>query len=596
MEFIETIEVVSENGARFRYHCPLKVVRNMQSNASHYSPQFALGDHAWRIHLQRRAAAASNEGFLSIHLQSCTNVPVVAQFKLILRCCEDPPSSKAHTFRCPFKKSGSAWGMNEFIPIWRLLQRENGFAYEDAASGALYFDIDVLLKIVEAGNNNYGVGGLDTSMQRGRSSSPPVHSTSYRDPKHAILRMRSPTEYNRGTGATRSASLRGRLIVAPEKSPSVAAGQAAARAPLLYPFEHLEAVTDMTFDIQGVRVKAHRCVIAARMRPLLPEHVLPLQPGCVVAIAVSVDVFSAFLQYVYTEEYPQQGVLPPEALLDLYLLSYACEFYDLSGVCLTFVRPLLSHENILSIALTRYNAGDDVLNALYLRVLLENYDFLIQDPKFEEIPGHLFRRLSLIMRDKEPVPQVTIPPSKNTLGRQLGWLAESGEYSDMELVVGPKHLIVKAHRYILASRCILFSQAINPRSSVAVPPFTASEFDFSQRSWQKLLTGIYRHHLEYYRDFSAEDVAIVFKMHSVFGMDGHLKKEADEAFNYQNALRLLIYAVKHQVPELHERAISYVASNFTALIQEDPQAWELISELPQHAVVTLFRTVVEGRQ
>ncbi|RNF27166.1 uncharacterized protein Tco025E_00603, partial [Trypanosoma conorhini] len=583
------------NGARFRYHCPLKLLRNMPLDASHYSPQFAVGEHVWRLHLQRRAAAASDEGFLSIHLQSCSNVPVVAQFKLILRCFEDPQSSKAHTFRCPFKKSGSAWGMNEFILIWRLLQQENGFVYEDAASGALYFDIDVLLKILEASSNSHGVGVLDTNVLNERSSSPPVLSTLHQDPKHAFLRMRSPLEH-RGAGATRSASSRGRLIVAPEKSPSVAAGQAVVRAPLLYPFEHLEALTDMTFDIQGVRMKAHRCVVAARMRPLLPDHVLPLQTGCVVAIAVTVDVFSAFLQYVYTEECPQQGVLPPEALLDLYLLSSACEFYDLSGVCLTFVRPLLSHENILSITLTRYNAGDEVLNALYLRVLLENYDFLIQDPKFEEIPGHLFRRLSLIMRDKEPVPQVAIPTSRNTLGRQLAWLAESGEYSDMELVVGPRHLIVKAHRYILASRCILFSQSINPRSTVAVPPFTAPEFDFSQRSWQKLLVGIYRHHLEYYRDFSAEDVAIVFKMHGVFGMDGQLKKEADDAFNYQNALRLLIYAVKHQVPELHERAISYVASNFNALIQSDPQAWELIAELPQHAVVALFRTVVESQR
>ncbi|KAF5222457.1 hypothetical protein ECC02_004497 [Trypanosoma cruzi] len=595
MESIETVEVVSENGARFRYHCPVKLLRNMSLDASHYSPQFTVGGYTWRLHLQRRATAASGEEFLSIHLQSCTNAAVVAQFKLLLQCYEDPPSSKGHIFRCTFKKSGSAWGMNEFIPMWRLIQQENGFVYEDEGSGALYFDIDVLLKIVDANGQSYGNGGFETNVLPGRSSSPPAQFNFHQDPNRALSRMRSPMEY-RGVGPTRSTSARGHLIVAPENGFIVGGGQAVVRAPLLYPFEHLEALTDMTFDIQGVRMKAHRCVIAARMRPLLPENVLPLQPGCVVTIAVTADVFSAFLRYVYTEECPQQGVLPPEALLDLYLLSSACEFYELSGVCLNFVRPLLTNENILHITLTRYNAGDEVLNALYLRVLLENYDFLIQDPKFEEIPGHLFRRLSLILRDKEPVPQVTIPTSKNTLGRQLAWLAESGEYSDMELVVGPKHLIVKAHRYILASRCVLFSQAINPRSSVAVPPFTAAEFDFSQRSWQKLLIGIYRHHLESYRDFSAEDVAIVFKMHSVFGMDGHLKREADEAFNHQNALRLLIYAVKHQVPELHERGISYVASNFNALIQNDPQAWELVSELPQHAVLALFRMVVESQR
>ncbi|KEG11387.1 hypothetical protein DQ04_02681100 [Trypanosoma grayi] len=592
MDSLETVEVISDTSARFRYHCPANVVREMTLDGSHYTPQFGVGGLMWRLHLQQRRSAQTEENFLAVHLQSCSSEAVVAQFRLTLLCYEDPPASKSHTFRCSFNKSGSAWGMNHFIPIARLLRPESGFLYVDESTGLRYFGIEVTLKIVDAGGGGGGVG--DRSISRIRSSSPSAQSIQFHDPGRSLLRMRHTAENTNGSTA-RSVSTVRRLGGAPVRSPSSGGTLHAVRAPLLYPFEHLEGLTDMSFDVQGVRVGAHRCVVAARMRPLLPEHVLPLQPGCIVAIAVPLDVFSAFLRYVYTEEAPEQGVLPPEALLDLYLLSAACEFYDLCGSCLKFVRPLLSPENILPIVLTRYNAGDEVLNALYLRVLLDNYDSLIQDPQFEEIPGHLFRRLSLILRDKEPVPQVAIPASKNTLSKQLAWLAESGEYSDMELVVGPKHVVVKTHRYILASRCILFSQAMNPRSSIAVPPLTSAEFDFSQRSWQKLLTGIYRHHLESFRDFSAEDVAIVFKMHNIFGMDGQLKKEADDAFNYQNALRLLIYAVKHQVLELHERAIIYVASNFSALIRNDPQAWELISELPQHAVVTLFRTVVENQ-
>jgi hypothetical protein len=368
------------------------------------------------------------------------------------------------------------------------------------------------------------------------------------------------------------------------------------RAPLTYPFEHLESLCDMSFDVQGVRVKAHRCVIGARMQPLLPEQMLPLQVGCIVAIAVPLDVFTTFLRYVYTEEYPESGVLPPESLLDLYLLAAACEFYDLSAVCIRYVRPLLTPENILPIVLTRYNAADEVLTSLYLHVLLDNYDVLIQDRQFEEIPGHLFRRLSLILYRKETVPNAPIPPMKNTLGKQLAWLAESGEYSDYDWVVGPQQYTVHAHRFILACRCVLFSQALNPRSPAPLPSFTTTEFDFSLRSWQKLLLGMYRRHLDTARDFSAEDIAIIFKMQHVLVMDGQLKREADEAFNNSNALRLLIYAVKHQIPELHERAINYVASNFNAMIRNDPQAWELISELPQTAVVSLFRTVTEHQQ
>lgn len=368
------------------------------------------------------------------------------------------------------------------------------------------------------------------------------------------------------------------------------------RASLTYPFEHLESLCDMSFDVQGVRVKAHRCVIGARMQPLLPEQMLPLQAGCIVAIAVPLDVFTTFLRYVYTEEYPESGVLPPESLLDLYLLAAACEFYDLSAVCIRYVRPLLTPENILPIVLTRYNAADEVLTSLYLHVLLDNYDVLIQDRQFEEIPGHLFRRLSLILYRKETVPNAPIPPMKNTLGRQLAWLAETGEYSDYDWVVGPQQYTVHAHRYVLACRCVLFSQALNPRSPAPLPAFTTTEFDFSLRSWQKLLLGMYRRHLDTARDFSAEDIAIIFKMQHVLVMDGQLKREADEAFNNTNALRLLIYAVKHQIPELHERAANFVASNFHAMIRNDPQAWELISELPQTAVVSLFRTVTEHQQ
>ncbi|EPY30809.1 hypothetical protein AGDE_09255 [Angomonas deanei] len=367
----------------------------------------------------------------------------------------------------------------------------------------------------------------------------------------------------------------------------------AVRATLTYPFDHLESLCDMSFDVQGVRVKAHRCVIAARMRPLLPDPMLPLQVGCIVAIAVPLDVFTTFLKYVYTEDYPDAGVLPAESLLDLYLLSAACEFYDLSSTCLKFVKPLLTAENILPIVLTRYNAADEVLTALYLNILLEFYDALIQDKQFEEIPGHLFRRLSLILARRETVPAAPIPAMKNSLGKQLAWLAETGEYSDVEWTVGPQHYTIRAHRYILASRSIAFSQAFNPRNPAPLPSFTTNDFDFSLRSWQKLLCGMYRRHLEAARDFSAEDIAIVYKMHNTLGLDGQLKREADEALSRTNALRLLIYAIKHAIPELQEKAMTFVATNFTAMAKEDPQVWELISELPQAAIVSLFRTVTE---
>lgn len=657
MESVEAVEVFSDSSARYRYRVPVSVIRELQYEGSRYSAEFDVGGALWRFHIQERAA--DGQRFLALHLQSCTPGAINAHFKLTAVCMRDPLGSRSKTFNCTFKKAGSAWGLHQFITMDQLLQPEGGFVYTVQETGTRCVDFEVTLQVktgrdnertppvrsatrsmtptrsmgsaMHAGGNGGGMGARP-SPSRGPSVRPNVmgdHNgaaagmdrTAY-PPARGSPGALVPMETSMGPSQQRGGSVavgprrgyyndpnNGQLVVVENASnvsgsmgrpgsaaPMNGASSHHVRASLTYPFEHLESLCDMSFDVQGVRVKAHRCVIGARMQPLLPEQMLPLQVGCIVAIAVPLDVFTTFLRYVYTEEYPESGVLPPESLLDLYLLAAACEFYDLSAVCIRYVRPLLTPDNILPIVLTRYNAADEVLTSLYLHVLLDNYDVLIQDRQFEEIPGHLFRRLSLILYRKETVPNAPIPPMKNTLGKQLAWLAESGEYSDYDWVVGPQQYTVRAHRYILACRCVLFSQALNPRSPAPLPAFTTSEFDFSLRSWQKLLLGMYRRHLDTARDFSAEDVAIIFKMQHVLVMDGQLKREADEAFNNSNALRLLIYAVKHQIAELHERAINYVASNFNAMIRNDPQAWELISELPQTAVISLFRTVTEHQQ
>ncbi|CAG9576569.1 conserved hypothetical protein [Leishmania major strain Friedlin] len=640
MESVEAVELFSEHSARYRYRVPVSVIRELPYEGSHYSAEFNVGGWFWRFHIQERSAEAQR--FLALHLQSCTPGAVSVHFKLTAVCMRDPLQSRSKTFNCTFKKAGSAWGLHQFIAIEQLLRPESGFVYMVQETGTRCVDFEAVLQVDNGSGNGRappvrsatrsvtptrsvvgaGVAGTNGGQilpSRGPSVRPvgrrgggtPLGRSgrmSYspgRVGTSALVPMEGSVDR---PGASAGAAVRrgfysdpnGGQMMTLDSASTIGgdgggrgAGSAVVRAPLAYPFAHLEILCDMSFDVQGVRVKAHRCVIGARMQPLLPEQMLPLQVGCIVAIAVPLDVFTTFLRYVYTEEYPESGVLPPESLLDLYLLAAACEFYDLGAVCIRYVRPLLTPENILPIVLTRYNAADEVLTSLYLHVLLDNYDILIQDRQFEEIPGHLFRRLSLILYSKETVPNALIPPMKNTLGKQLAWLAESGEYSDYEWVVGPQQYAVHAHRYILACRCVLFSQAMNPRSPGPLPPFTTNEFDFSLRSWQKLLMGMYRRHLDTARDFSAEDIAIIFKMQQVLIMDGQLKREADEAFNNTNALRLLIYSVKHQIPELRERAISYVARNFSAMIRNDSQAWELISELPQAAVVSLFRTVTE---
>lgn len=615
MNSVEVVEVYSDYSALFRYRFPLAVLRSLRLDGSHYSPEFEIGGRSWRFHIGRRLG--EEEPFVSLHLQSCSPGSVVVHFKLSVVCIRDPLRSKSKTFQCTFKKAGSAWGLHQFIAMEHLFSADKGYMYIADETGEKVIDLEVLLQI----QNSQETPGSRPRASQNLRDRRMEEKNDFRNPSIPRRSVSGPVNYPviaNGRSPSLGASPRMTRLgtpnafqngvesrVAPYQGYSRSAYRDPAvqenvvrnpfpRAALSYPFEHLEALCDMTFDVQGVRVKAHRCVIGVRMKPLLPEQMLPLQVGCVVAIAVPLEVFTTFLRYVYTEEVPERGVLSAESLLDLYLLSSACEFYDLCDVCLQFVRPVLTVNNILSVVLTRYNAADDVLTALYLQVLLDYYDVLIQDPKFEEIPGHLFRRLSLILYQKETIRPATVPPMKQSLGKQLSALAESAEYSDIEWPVGPQKYLIRGHRFILASRSMAFAQAMNPKQPTPLPNVTTADFDFSLRSWRKLLIAIYQRHLDTDVDFSAEDVTIVFKMHTVLGLDGQLKNEADSAFSHQNALRVLVYAVKHQLSDLHDRAMHYVASNFAAMARSDPQVWELINELPQPAVVNLMRCVTEG--
>lgn len=594
---LELQESYSDRCQLYRYRLPVEVVEGLQYEGSKYSPEFQIAGVPWRLHLQHRTDKDTDEVYLAIHLQCLGSTGAYGHFRLTV-CNRDPQAAKGKTFHCQFKKSGSAWGLHHFIPLSKLLSHEHGFIDEvqDGRRISRYVVIDVVINVLEAGaDGSFALGSLPQGSRSFGAPIPPQHAyggSAYHDPHRSSLpqtQSRSPAPFHQQQTPSMPSQQQGLMVVQDPANPNHI------KAPLVFPFEHLEGLCDMWFDVNGVRIKAHRCVIAARMAVLIPDEMLPLQEGTTISIADSVDVFTAFLRYVYTEDYPEQGVLRPEALLDLYLLAARCEFYDLCGVCLKYVRPLLNANNILPIVLTKYSTGDEVLNALYLRVLLDNYDVLIQDRTFEEIPGHLFRRLSLILREKERLPAVTIAQTRNTLGRQLAALAESGEYADYEIKLG-EDAYIPAHRYILASRSVVYSHAFSPKGGASREPiFDGPDNTFSFRAWQKFLVSLYRRTLgDLMKDLSAEDIALLFKMHVQLTLDGQLKREAELAVTPDNALRVLIYAVKHNVSELKDRAMVYVASNFNLLVRNDPQAWDLIGELPQPAVCSLFRTVTEA--
>ena len=675
---LEVLERFTETCSLLRYTLPADTIEALQHEGSRYSPEFEVGGIVWRLHFQHRPDAATNEMYLAVHLQCLSPSGAYAHFRLTV-CNADPAASKAKTFHCHFKKTGSAWGLHQFIPLDRLLNSEFGFLEEAMEAGRMgarptvvrRMVLDVVINVLEASaegayslgtlpqsSKTFGTRGAQQQQQRMqsqqqqqqqgngsvapshhhnsqqqqqilgpngndfRSVSNPYNVNPYGQQQQQQQQGRGGPYYNgsqpqqqygnnngggvlssygggpRDASATPSHALSG---AGGGGMPNITAidplSPQHVKAPLMYPFEHLEVLCDMWFDVNGTRVKAHRCIIAARMGVLLPAEIMPLQEGVTVAISDSVDVFLPFLRYVYTEDYPEQGVLRPESLLDLYLLAARCEFYDLCGVCLKYVRPLLNADNILPIVLTKFSVGDEVLNALYLRILLDNYDTLIQDKMFEEMPGHLFRRLSLILREKERLPAVNIPQTRNTLGRQLAALADTGEYADYEIRIG-HDAYLPAHRFILASRSVAYSLAFGPKGG-REPVFysdVAETVTFSHGGWQKFLAALYRRTLgESVKDLSAENIALIFKMHALMTLDGQLKRECELAVNATNALRVLIYAVKHSADELRDRAMAYVSSNFHTLVRNDPQAWDLIGELPQPAVVLLLRTITEAQ-
>lgn len=548
-------------------------VEDLNHVSSKYSPEFNVAGATWRIHIQQRTESTTQVNFLAVHLQCLTQDPLgtYAHFKLTV-CNANPDAAKDKTFHCHFKKYGSAWGLHHFIQMDRLLAPTGGFIDygpndHDNSPGRRRHSaivVDALIRVLlPQSDGTYAVSQL------------PFHSSGM-----------PPSSASAVIGQAASAPVSARGIPSASQQPSNPPP-----APLQFPYE--DTLCDVTFALTGghVAVRAHRCVIAARAPRLFPaEGQVP--PGATVTVGAVPEVFKAFLKYLYTEETPERGVLRPEYLLDLYLTAVEHELFHLAENCITQVTPMLTYENILPIILSRYSATDDTLNTLYLRVLASGYDRLIEDEHFESLPGTLNRRLSLVMRGKEQLPPIVFPRPKGNLASHLVLLAESGAYSDFEFVLAD-NTTLKGHSVILASRSINFNHAFYQRAPV--PSFNDKEYNFSSSAWQKALTAMYRGSLDpSTRDVTPEDVALLWKLTDAIGLDGRLRRESEVFVGQQTATRLLVLAEKHNVPKLREVALRMATATFVERQRAEPAVWDVVAELPQPALLALFRAVLEG--
>jgi hypothetical protein len=574
------------------FRLPVADVQDLAHVNSKYSDEFLVGGVSWRIHVQQRAEPASKTVFLAIHLQCLTQDPrgTFAHFKLTV-CNVNADQSKEKTFHCQFKKYGSAWGLHHFIELERLLDPNAGFIdYSAAEDGRFAYDlhstgrsggqvtpvihVDALIRVMQPeADGTYALANL------------PAYK---RTPALGGLGMGSAysSPAGRSTGGGLGASAR-----SGGGGGGVMTVQAPAVAPLQYPYD--DALCDMTFALQGdVGMKAHRCVIACRAPRLIPDDLQPLPDGALVSVDASVEVFRCLLRFIYTEEPPERGVLRPEYLIDLYMLAMRLEYTLLAEHCVAQVTPLLTHDNILHLIASRYSPHDEILNVLYVRILASGYDRLIEDEHFEKVPGPLNRRVSLILRGKEPLPAIAFPKAKFTLASNLAMLAESGAYSDLEIAV-PNMAPLRAHRVVLASRSVSFNHALYHRTpNASLPRFDGEEYGFTQQAWQRFLVSLYRGTSEPLKELSAEDVAIVWKLHDAMTLDGRLRRESEAYVTPSASARLLVYAEKHNIPKLRDVASRLVAGGFSERVRADPAVWDLIGELSHPTLLNLFRTVI----
>jgi hypothetical protein len=560
------------------FRLPVADVQDLAHVNSKYSDEFLVGGVSWRIHVQQRAEPATKNVFLAVHLQCLTQDPrgTFAHFKLTA-CNANPDQAKEKTFHCQFKKYGSAWGLHHFIELERLMDPNAGFIdYATPEEGRFAYDvhaakvasvtpvvhIDALVRVMQPeADGTYALANLPNYSRRNAG----------------------PSSYNSPSRTSMAGSISRGHVASTPQVPVV--------APLQYPYD--ETLCDMTFALQGdVGMKAHRCVVACRAPKLIPDNMNPLEENAVVPVDACVDVFRCLLRFMYTEEPPERGVLRPEYLIDLYMLAARLEYTLLAEHCVAQVTPLLTHDNILQLIAGRYSPTDEVLNILYVRILASGYDRLIEDENFEKVPGPLNRRVSLIIRGKEPLPAIVFPKTKFTLASNLAMLAESGAYADFEVTI-PGHPALRAHRVILASRSVAYNHALYQRTPQAtLPSFEAEEFGFTQAAWQRFLVSLYRGTTEPLKELASEDVAMVWKLHDTLGLDGRLRRESEAFVTSPASARLLVYAEKHSIPKLRDVASRMVAGGFADRVRADPTVWDIISELSHPTLLSLFRTVV----
>eukprot|EP01063_Lacrimia_lanifica_P004001 TRINITY_DN12232_c0_g1_i1.p2 TRINITY_DN12232_c0_g1~~TRINITY_DN12232_c0_g1_i1.p2 ORF type:complete len:592 (+),score=268.61 TRINITY_DN12232_c0_g1_i1:58-1833(+) len=534
------VEELEPKCSLWRYRCPVSEIRELDSVNSKYSDEFSVAGVPWRMHLQQRTDQQNGVVYLAVHLQ-CVSTHAngtYGHFKISVNN-RDAEKSKGKNFHCHFKKAGSAWGLHHFIQIERLLNSEVGFIERfEVAPGQIIpcVSIEILLKVIDPGVDGTYVFGQLPKPSKSSSSKPKINA-----------RLQWPAE------------------------------------------EH----TDMQFSLSsGEVIRAHKCIISTRCPKFFQDDA---EVDSIALEKTNKVVFELFLRYVYSEEVPE-GRLEPETLIEVYQLAAEHGFVNLAKKCLELVQPLITGRNVLDMIASPTvlevltDPEDSPLQLIFLRVLTTNYDDLIQDFRFETIPGKVHRKLSLIMRSKADLGEIAFNSAivERTLSQDLNALAKSGSYSDMEVIL-PGGASMPLHKVVLMNRATL-----TQHWEGAAYQFPGEEqYSFDDDTYRHFFESMYRGTIESEEGdaVTPELITLTLKMDSELGLNNpELKRECDAYVTAQNCLELYVLSVKHEVQALTDTSKVLLAKNFLDKVRHQPdQVWRLVDELPRHGLLELFR-------
>jgi hypothetical protein len=157
-----------------------------------------------------------------------------------------------------------------------------------------------------------------------------------------------------------------------------------------------EQYCDVSFEINGHTVKAHRNILTARceyFRAMLCENLS--QDRCAKPIHmdnISLNAFRGLLCYIYTDNLPDDA--QPETACELARVSDWYNIKDLKEKAHVFIQSKLSIDNVLKLYICSVDLEPrlESVQQLCLKFIAKNFNQILEKPEFKRLSqAHLIQ-------------------------------------------------------------------------------------------------------------------------------------------------------------------------------------------------------------